>query len=903
MRILKKLFIAILIIAGIAGAYILYHAYNYYSEAKPLEELIAGTDVTTILMVVDPLQTFNDIQEADLWESFSNVDEVLKAKNQLDHIRHLIETNTALSFMAPFLSSEVYMIGRDADDNTIFAANLGFKLHLLESTGLFSLLKGQIQNLGNSEYYPGVGTIHTITIPGEATRFYFLIKHGYGFIGFAANDIVNALSGVPMLSENNTYNSLAKQLNRTALVSGVLLHKQEAADATSSFFNSLMGISKGFSFSAAAEERNLILSGQIKLTDSTGHVLSELVNTDPIVSGNLAYIPNGVAGFVQLNIGSFTELFNATVENLKTDPKLYREFVASRKVIEEDLAIDIRQDLASWIGHEITLITLTPSTYRSAAEKAVIISTRDRMMSMDAMGRVRNAIEAAFPINFDSENYRGYNIFRLRLPFFLNVFFGQLFDDMPKPFYTFIDDRFILADQEETIKFIIDAHNKQQSIKTDPVYKNAADVLQSTQNAIIYANMGKGFDIAREMFNNEYYSVFKQAENYLENAESAIVEITKNKIGMMDYFSRIHFVKAAANKLQVVWQKELPSKFKFQPLPKTNNGNEAPSFSIFGENGFVYHLDYFGQEVGPRSTQLARRFYSQPIVLKINGKRFLALSTGNEMRLYNTDLSLFAGYKSRDIISTPPVATANDKWLFFTDWSGMVYQYDYERSQPNSTLLLNGLNKSGLQFVEDSFSEMITATADGTIYQLRDSSGLQTDSLVTIRQAISAPAAELNWDGKTYFIYGTWSGLVHAYDLQLRQRPSFPLQVSGRIKARIGTIYRDDEAYIIVPTTSKLIYLYDQDGNLRDNWPVRTYGALSSKPLAHDVNGDGEEDIVALADDGRLYAFTQRGEIIEGWPVIASANPLFFAYKDKRHMLVLDWNQKASLYLLPSVIE
>jgi hypothetical protein len=233
----------------------------------------------------------------------------------------------------------------------------------------------------------------------------------------------------------------------------------------------------------------------------------------------------------------------------------------------------------------------------------------------------------------------------------------------------------------------------------------------------------------------------------------------------------------------------------------------------------------------------------------------------------------------------------------------MVYQYDYERSQPNSTLLLNGLNKSGLQFVEDSFSEMITATADGTIYQLRDSSGLQTDSLVTIRQAISAPAAELNWDGKTYFIYGTWSGLVHAYDLQLRQRPSFPLQVSGRIKARIGTIYRDDEAYIIVPTTSKLIYLYDQDGNLRDNWPVRTYGALSSKPLAHDVNGDGEEDIVALADDGRLYAFTQRGEIIEGWPVIASANPLFFAYKDKRHMLVLDWNQKASLYLLPSVIE
>ncbi len=75
------------------------------------------------------------------------------------------------------------------------------------------------------------------------------------------------------------------------------------------------------------------------------------------------------------------------------------------------------------------------------------------------------------------------------------------------------------------------------------------------------------------------------------------------------------------------------------------------------------------------------------------------------------------------------------------------------------------------------------------------------------------------------------------------------------------------------------VYLWDLEGRPLNGWPVLLngfiYGIPESKerhwvhgpPLAFDVDGDGEQEIILGSNDHHLYCFDLDGSLVPGWPV------------------------------------
>lgn len=49
-------------------------------------------------------------------------------------------------------------------------------------------------------------------------------------------------------------------------------------------------------------------------------------------------------------------------------------------------------------------------------------------------------------------------------------------------------------------------------------------------------------------------------------------------------------------------------------------------------------------------------------------------------------------------------------------------------------------------------------------------------------------------------------------------------------------------------------------------WPFITEAAVNSSPAIGDLNRDGYPDVVAAAEDGKVYAIDYRGKLLPGWP-------------------------------------
>jgi outer membrane protein assembly factor BamB len=679
----------------------------------------------------------------------------------------------------------------------------------------------------------------------------------------------------------------------------------EKAAPGGDLIGNLFKVTEGISGEVSIPALNVKINGLVELNDSLLKLnpVNTVVGQNPKNSDNISLIPAGCAGFVHFNIGSFSDLYNNTLVELSKDEALYRKFMENKKFVEKNLGINLRQDFAAWIGHEITVAVFTPRTYRSSAEKAIIIQTRNKLMAMDAMERVAGALSNAYPINFNTVDYRGYQIHQIELPFYLNIFLGRLFDDMPKPFYTFVDNAFIATDEKETLELLIDSFLSDKTIETDPLYSDIVPE-QSPFNIMVYANLSRGQEILNDIFSNQPEENWEDLKPYLQHAKSAVFTLTRKQNRQLDFSIELKLKERTREKMVKQWRVKIPAVMPFPPQMVFTNPDEAPDIYVFTENGYIYRYDFFGSVLDETPQRKAQKFFTPPLQAEVNDESLFFISAGNKIQSFDRDLNRRMSYGSRDIISAPPLINPEKDRLYFADWSGRFYAYEISSGRLINKLELNSISRTSPLYFGDSDKITATATADGAVYFITNSGGEDKDSLtivntINLNEGISGNFCIVRWDRKTGLAFGTWNGIVHVIEPEMKERLTFPQKLTGRIEAGLTPVASDDQTFLVVPTTAKLIYLLDEDANTVEGWPVRTYGSIETTPGTYDFDGNGDEEILALAEDGRLYAFKINGELVRQWPIIASAMPSFYSRGTKHYMAVCDWNEKLTLWLLP----
>jgi len=63
-----------------------------------------------------------------------------------------------------------------------------------------------------------------------------------------------------------------------------------------------------------------------------------------------------------------------------------------------------------------------------------------------------------------------------------------------------------------------------------------------------------------------------------------------------------------------------------------------------------------------------------------------------------------------------------------------------------------------------------------------------------------------------------------------------------------------------------MVLAWHHDGGLVSGWPQLTGSSVFDAPVAGDIDGDGEIEIVAGSDDAKVYAWEVDGTAVSGWP-------------------------------------
>ncbi|MHC4478944.1 MAG: FG-GAP repeat domain-containing protein, partial [Planctomycetota bacterium] len=230
----------------------------------------------------------------------------------------------------------------------------------------------------------------------------------------------------------------------------------------------------------------------------------------------------------------------------------------------------------------------------------------------------------------------------------------------------------------------------------------------------------------------------------------------------------------------------------------------------------------------------------------------------------------------------------------------------------------------------DTASEIIVATADGKVFAFQGDGSLlpgwpvSTDLLpgldpqnpnnhlqapayreervdIDIRGSIVAGTAvgDISGDDLPEVVAADLEGKIYAWDASGKLLSGFPVSTNPEFSKpedrnenntldkgifaapALGDLDGDGQLDIVVGAMDQHIYAWKGDGSPVDGWPVLASdlnqpdpkGArIVSMPALGDLDGDGSLEVVVGTNEvydwsGRVYAFSNNGTILSGWPV------------------------------------
>lgn len=300
-----------------------------------------------------------------------------------------------------------------------------------------------------------------------------------------------------------------------------------------------------------------------------------------------------------------------------------------------------------------------------------------------------------------------------------------------------------------------------------------------------------------------------------------------------------------------------------------------------------------------KSAPLVGEFSSQPgqevLYADVFGNGYIIGNNGETISTFNAP----AGMNISRSFASGAIDTEAGADLAFCSRSGDIYA----TSLSGENIFTFHANTSFLfspvlaDLDGDGYSETITGGLDGKIYVVSNNGyqpyGFPLDLESTFHCDLAA--ADFNEDGSFEIVAGTSAGKLFVIDGLGNIKPGFPLQLDGAITGS-PTITNDKR---IVCATGTSIYIVSQTGSIISSRAIDTH--IAGGFAIADITGDNMGiDVVGVSLSGRVYAFTNDGGDLPGFPVDTGVNfncpPLLANLDDDPQLEILLHSYVNSVY-------
>lgn len=198
--------------------------------------------------------------------------------------------------------------------------------------------------------------------------------------------------------------------------------------------------------------------------------------------------PKRTAAFLRYGFDDFPTFYENYRALADRYPSSYKEIEEGIRTTEKFLKIDRQRNIYSWIGDEIGVLYLPSERNPGENEVALAIKADTIEHAERELAFIRAQIKKRTPVKFKAVRYNGHTINFLSIKGFFKVFFGKLFDNFDKPYYTVLGDYVVFSNQANTLKSMIDDYEDIETLDTSEYYYSFIENFEQNSALFAYVN-------------------------------------------------------------------------------------------------------------------------------------------------------------------------------------------------------------------------------------------------------------------------------------------------------------------------------------------------------------------------------------------------------------------------------
>lgn len=521
----KVLLVILLVIIIIGGTLFIYFKMNKSEGRSPFSML--PPDVIFIVETNSIVEAYRSLSESQMWAHLMQHPDFHETDSMLQEINFLIRDNQAVSTLLD--ERDIFVAAHmknTADFDFMFIADLK------NTAAISGILEESFGHLGfNDEEtnYLGIN-IHQLSDPNTPEfKVYLSIVDNLLVGTFDKPVLESAIKNRDdaLWANNEDFQQVTNEISDRRLFNFYFNYKMltpfagvfldEESESIEMIGHSLLYSA----FNMYFEDERLSFTGYTNL-DSVSTFVTALTSVEPGKTRAHELISNQMALYFSMSFENFDQLLDTltaqyAVENVED----YEDYSKTMQRVERIMGISLDEAFFGWFGNEIALVKMRP-TYGSRAEDVLAyIHAKDIDMAQEGLDKLLTKIRRRSAMRFETIDYKNFpiNYLNTEKGIFM-LLFGKLFEDLEKPFFTYIEDYVVFSNSMETLKQAIDHYVEGKTLARKPRFMQFKDEFDVKSNVSVFIQMPKIYE------NLLYYSKEEEKED-VENNKDLILSFAR----------------------------------------------------------------------------------------------------------------------------------------------------------------------------------------------------------------------------------------------------------------------------------------------------------------------------------------------------------------------------------------
>ncbi len=485
-------------LSALVSLFFLWQFYVFFVTQKDSFQSIylVPKDAIYILETQDPIGSWNEVSESDIWNHLQKNDYFNQLTTSLNKLDTIFKKNKSIINLTGkrevLISAHVY---KPKKYSFLYVIDL-------EKIAKLNVLKNNIGRFFSDNYRISNRVYHThkiVEVYDEKTKetLYISFLKNQMIVSYVHTLIEASIDQLeePEIGRDLDYLEIQKNVSNSKLFKLYIQYKyinqyakcftDKSLDIIETIGDNLLFT--GFDFKLDSKN-TIIANGYTNVNETASAHMKALANNTSSKRSISKVLPAQTAVYTSLTFSDFTDFYQNFEAILKEDKTEYTKYLNGLEKVENYLKINVKQHFVSWIGNEIAFTHLNSPLNEIKNDFALVIKTNDIKKATTNLEFITNQIRKKTPVKFKSITYKEHTINYLAMKGFFNMFLGKLLNKIEKPYYTIIDDYVIFSNHPTTLKYIISSYIGENTLKNSKEFQDFNNYFDKKSSLFTYIN-------------------------------------------------------------------------------------------------------------------------------------------------------------------------------------------------------------------------------------------------------------------------------------------------------------------------------------------------------------------------------------------------------------------------------